>query len=541
LASTATDAQSGLRKMARAVDASATGIMITNASGIIEYSNPAFTNITGYTADELAGHTPAILKSGEQDEVFYQHFWQTISSGTPWSGKIVDKAKDGHTYPVRMTVSPITNDEGKISHYVAMHEDVSEQETLYKQLMQAQKMEAMGTLVAGIAHDFNNAFAGIMGNCYLAEVKAGDPHQVSEKLDRIRKQSQQAAGLIRRLLIFARHEAIQMQPLPLASLIRKSLKLQRASVPENVELKIDIANVPMRVQGDSTQLQHVLLNLIGNAVHALQGRPDPFIRVRLADMERSDLPPAFRSKSKAVRFAHLFVEDNGSGIAKEHRDKLFEPFFTTKERGKGTGLGLAMAYGAVHAHDGFIEVESEEGAGTIFHVYLPLLEDQGSMKHGMRKDEEIPRGQGETILLADDNPHVLESTHEMLKSMGYHVITACNGEDAIRWLENNQNKADILLLDVGMPHKSGVEVAVQARSMRPDIPVILVTGHDGEDTLGKVSDFERCVVLSKPYTPEQIGVYLRRLIGSQITDTDQSPTDFKSKSPFNRVTETGHE
>ncbi|GMQ99961.1 MAG: hypothetical protein BMS9Abin18_0791 [Zetaproteobacteria bacterium] len=541
LALLTTDAQSGLRKMARAVDASAAGIMITNASGIIEYSNPAFTNITGYSAGELAGNTPAILKSGEQDETFYQHFWQTISSGVPWSGRIVDKAKDGHAYPVRLTVSPITNDEGKISHYVAMHEDVSEQETLHKQLMQAQKMEAMGTLVAGIAHDFNNVLAGIMGNCYLAEVKAGDPHQVSEKLDRIRKQSQQAAGLIRRLLIFAHHEAIQMQPLSLASLIRESLKLQRASVPENVELKTDIASTPMEVHGDSIQLQQVLLNLIGNAVHALQGRPNPFIRVGLTDVDRSGLPSVFRSKSKAVRFAHLFVEDNGNGIAKEHREKLFEPFFTTKERGKGIGLGLAMAYGAVQAHDGFIEVESEEGIGTVLHVYLPLLETQESMKCNMRKDEKIPRGQGETILLADDNPHVLESTHEMLESMGYHVITACNGEEATRWFENNQNTVDALLLDVRMPHKSGVEVAALARNMRPDIPVILVTSHDEEDALGKVADFERCMVLSKPYTPEQIGVYLRRLIEAQITDTDQSPADLKSKSPLNRVTETGHE
>jgi len=514
LASIATNAQTGLRKMAQAVDASAAGIMITNASGTIEYSNPALTNITGYSADELAGNTPAILKSGEQNEEFYQHFWQTISSGTPWSGRVVDKAKDGHTYPVRMTVSPITNDEGKISHYVAMQEDVSEQESLHKQLMQAQKMEAMGSLVAGIAHDFNNALAGIMGNCYLAEAKMGDPHQVSEKLDRIRKQSQRAAGLIRQLLIFARHEDIQMQPLPLASLIKESLKLQRASVPENVELKTDIANAPMSVHGDSIQLQHVLLNLIGNAVHALQGRPDPFIRVGLTDIDRSGLPHAFRPKNKVMRFAHLSVEDNGSGIAKEHREKLFEPFFTTKERGKGTGLGLAMVYGAVQAHDGFIEVESEEGTGTVFHVYLPLLEDQGSVKCDIRKDGEIPRGQGETILLADDNPHVLESTREMLESMGYHVITACNGGEAIRWFENNQNTVDALLLDVGMPHKGGVEVARQARSMRPDIPVIFVTGHDKEDALDKVSDFGRCAVLPKPYTLDHIAVHLRRLIES---------------------------
>jgi len=515
LTTMATDAQSGLRTMARAVDASATGIIITNAFGIIEYSNPAFTSITGYPADALVGNTPAILKSGEHDEAFYQHFWQTISSGKPWSGRVVDRAKDGHTYPVHVTVSPISNDEGKISHYIAVQEDVSEQEALHKQLMQAQKMEAMGSLVAGVAHDFNNVLAGIMGNCYLAEVKVDNPHQVREKLDRIRKQSQQAAGLIRQLLIFARQEMIRMQPLPLGSLIRESLKLQRASIPENVELKTDITSAPMKVDGDSIQLQHVLLNLIGNAVHALQGRINPFIRIGLADMERSGLPHAFQAKSKAARFAHLSMEDNGSGIAKEHMEKLFEPFFTTKERGKGTGLGLAMAYGTVQVHDGFIEVESEQGIGTVFHIYLPLLETQGSMKCDMRKDGKILRGQGETILLADDDAHVLESTCEMLESMGYHVITVCNGEEATRWFENNQNTADVLLLDVGMPRKSGVEVAGQARSIRPGIPVILVTGHDEADALDKISDFERCVVLSKPYTPEQISVHLRRLIESQ--------------------------
>lgn len=512
LTSMATDAQSGLRTMARAVDASATGIIITNAFGIIEYSNPAFTSITGYSADALIGNTPAILKSGEQDEAFYQHFWQTISSGKPWSGRVVDRAQDGHIYPAHVTVSPISNDEGKISHYIAVQEDVSEQEALHKQLMQAQKMEAMGSLVAGVAHDFNNVLAGIMGNCYLAEVKVDNPHQVREKLDRIRKQSQQAAGLIRQLLIFARQEVVRMQPLPLGSLIRESLKLQRASIPENVELKTDIASAPMKINGDSIQLQHVLLNLIGNAVHALQGRPNPFIRIGLTDMERSGLSHAFQTKTKAARFARLSMEDNGSGIAKEYMEKLFDPFFTTKERGKGTGLGLAMAYGTVQAHDGFIEVESEQGIGTVFHVYLPLLEAQGSMKCDMRKDGKILRGQNETILLADDDAHVLESTREMLESMDYHVITVCNGEEATRWFENNQNTADILLLDVGMPRKSGVEVAGQARSIRPDIPVILVTGHDEEDALDKVSDFERCVVLSKPYTPEQIGVHLRRLI-----------------------------
>jgi len=512
LASLALDAQSGLRKMVQAVEASAAGIMITDGSGVIEYANPAFVKITGYTVNELLGNTPAILKSGEQDEAFYSHFWHTISSGKPWSGRVVDKARDGRTYPVHMTVAPITNDEGEITHYVATHEDVSDQEALEGQLIQAQKMDALGTLVAGVAHDFNNVLAGIMGNCYLAESKANDPDQVSEKLVRIRKQSQQAAGLIRQLLIFARHEDIQMQSLSLNSLINESLKLQRASVPESVELTTDISNVAMNIYGDSTQIQHVLLNLINNAVHALEGRPEPFIRVGLSDIAHPALPRAFRPKSKAMRFAHLIVEDNGCGIAKEHREKLFEPFFTTKERGKGTGLGLSMAYGAIQAHGGFVDIESGVGSGTSFHIYLPLLEDSTRVECGMSEDGEIPQGKGETVLLADDDVRVLESTREMLETMGYRVITVCDGEEVIQWFEHNQDVVDALVLDAAMPVMGGVEAACRIRRRKPGIPVIFATGYDQEHIQDIPLEFEASCALGKPFTPLQLGIALRQLL-----------------------------
>lgn len=512
LASLALDAQSGLRKMVKAVEASAAGIIITDCSGVIEYANPAFVKITGYSVNELLGNTPAILKSGEQDETFYSHFWHIISSGNPWSGRVVDKAKDGHIYPVRMTVSPITNDDNEITHYVAIHEDVSEQEALENQLAQAQKMDAMGTLVAGIAHDFNNMLASIVGNCYLAESHVNDPHQVSEKLRRIRKQSEQSGGLIRQLLIFARHESIQMKALPLASLIKESLKLQRASVPENVELRSDISDATMRIRGDSIQLQQALLNLINNAVHALEGRASPFIRVKLTDISCSDLPPGFRPKAKAVRFAYLVVEDNGCGIAEEHRKKLFEPFFTTKGRGKGTGLGLAMTYGAIQAHEGFIEVQGEKDVGTSFHIYLPLLDAKEQEKDGLNENGMMPQGMGETILLADDNAKVLESMREMLESMGYHVITAADGEEAIHLFESNQDTVDALLFDMAMPAMNGVEAAWKVRRINPGIPVVFVSGYEEDHISDIPSGFGSSCILSKPFSPLQLGCTLRKLL-----------------------------
>jgi len=494
--------------LAKAVEAAGDSVMITNQHGTIEFVNAAFTRITGYAADEAIGNNPSMLKSGEQDAQFYAQMWGKISKGERWQSRLVDRRKSGAFFPAELTISPVLNDEGDITHFVGIKRDLTERENLEQQFRQAQKMEAIGTLVGGIAHDFNNMLAGMTCNLYLAKQRVQDKPEVVQKLENIEQLSLGAAEMIRQLLTFSRQGLVSMNKLPLTSFLKETLKLLRSSVPENIDMHLDICSEALLIKGDSTQLHQVLMNLINNARDAVCAVERPTIIISLARFH-ADAACVERDAGFTVEnYARLSVADNGCGMAADQLEHLFEPFFTTKEQGKGTGLGLAMVYGAIEMHDGVIAVDSSEGKGSSFHIYLPLLEQKESAFESAQQaaEKQAVMGSGELILLADDQQHVVETGKEVLETMGYRVLTATDGQQAVELFKAQSNGIDLCILDIVMPVMTGDQAAKQIRQIKPDVKIIFATGYDKNLQSGMAQE----IVLSKPFSIIEMSQLIRQ-------------------------------
>jgi len=500
-------AEALVNKLSKSIEHAGESFLITDSQGIIEYVNPAFTKITGYPAEEAIGQSPRILKSGKQDDLFYSDMWNIISAGRSWSGKVIDRRKDGRFYPAMLNIAPIMDADGVITHYVSSHTDISELENMEHQFHQAQKMDAIGTLVGGIAHDFNNVLAGMNGSLYLAKQHARDNPEVVYKLESIEQLSFRAADMIKQLLTFARKDQVSMKRFRLNSFIKETLKFLRTSVPEDIEIHQDICSEPLMVNADATQLHQVLMNLVNNACDALESVEKPCISIQtdICDVDQEFLKS--HSYFEVGPYAHVSVQDNGSGIPADIIKHLFEPFFTTKEQGKGTGLGLAMVFGAVKTHNGYVLVDSVEGQGTVFHIYIPLLAVDGDDTATPEPDRVI-MGEGETILLVDDEENILGSGKEVLESLGYQVLTASNGQQAIDMYKTASSTVSLVILDVVMPVMGGIDAAEHIRRMGSDVKVMFSTGYD-KNARGNLEDE---AVLSKPFAVAEMSRLIREVL-----------------------------
>ena len=456
-------------------------MLISDSDGLIEYVNKAFCNITGYTFEESVGHTPAILKSGNQDEAFYQQMWATIKAGEVWQGEVVEKRKDGSFYPAMLSISPIRNNSGEITNYVGIHEDLSEHKQLEAQFRQAQKMEALGTLVGGIAHDFNNMLASMTGNLYIIKGKVKEQADLLKRVERVEKVAFQAAEMIKQMLVFARSNGVEMHRLSLSSFIKEAFNLHQITVPENIRMNKSICNANLSIMGNPSMLQQMLLNLINNAIDATEDIEQPCI-----DFSLSELKPdtGFCQRHNRARpdsdYAYMCISDNGCGIAEDNLEQIFDPFFTTKEVGKGTGLGLSMTSTIIESHGGFVEVESKRAEGTTFHIYLPLSQ-AGRKTVSPDTDNEVIDSKGETILIADDNDMLRQTTAETLQSLGYHTLLASNGFEAVEIFRTTS--VDVVILDLVMPISGGVAAAKDILNINSQASIIFATGYDKERAL----------------------------------------------------------
>ncbi|MBL4760345.1 MAG: response regulator [Mariprofundaceae bacterium] len=437
--------------------------------------------------------------------------WATILAGNDWEGRLINRKKDGTLYPTMMSVVAVY-DESEITNFIAVQQDMSEQLTLEDQLRQSQKMEAIGTLVGGIAHDFNNMLAGITGNLYLAKKLAKEDTGLVKKLENIESLSFRAADMIKQLLTFSRQDAVSMKAMNITACAYEALNFLRPTIPENIILHEDICVDKLSINGDETQLHQVLMNLVNNARDALEGMDKPCITFQLSRFYSDD---AFMQKHDCFgvkTYAHISIKDNGMGIPEEHIEHLFEPFFTTKEEGKGTGLGLSMVFGAVETHQGFIEVESKDGEGAVFHIYIPLLESSEVItdQSDIKLDPSQASG-GELILLVDDDLQVRKTTAEVIESMGYQVLQAADGLEAVDMFNDYQGACCLVILDVVMPHCGGVEAAKNIRKLNPNVPVIFVSGYDREKVL-KDDLIDNSQVLGKPVELDKMKSIIRHML-----------------------------
>jgi PAS domain S-box-containing protein len=383
------------------------------------------------------------------------------------------------------------------------------EDVLEQQLRQAQKMEAIGTLTGGIAHDFNNMLAGMLGTVYLVRKDLQDNPEAQAKLTRIEDTGFRAADVISQLLTFARKGEVHMQPLALSSFLKETIKMARSGVPADIHLTLDVPTDACVVKGDATLLQQVLLNLVTNAKHAVANNQQAEINVTLDRIEPDAAWLEKHSQHASRHYARLSIVDNGCGMDEEIRNKIFDPFFTTKPAGEGTGLGLSMAYGAVQSHEGVIEIESEPGKGSSFHVWLPLIDEQQTTPQSGK--EHVLSGNGETILVADDEPSVREVVQELLESMDYRVLTADDGAAAVQLFEQHQETIRLVVLDVVMPQLGGVDAALQIRESNPHIPVVFQTGY-GEDLVRQ--NLTNSCILTKPVDIAEFSRVLRVMLES---------------------------
>jgi len=504
-------AEESLQKLSCAVEQSADIIFITNSKGIIEYVNPAFEALSGYSREEVIGQTPAILKSGQQPPALYRELWETIRSGDIYRSILVNRKKDGGVYYIDESISPIRDSAGEITHFVSNGRDLTDRLHLEAQLLQAQKMDAIGRLAGGVAHDFNNLLTIITSYSELAldSVVSGSPTQT--RLQEILSAAHRAAELTRQLLAFSRQQPQALRVAELNPVIGGIVKTLHRLIGEDIELIFVPGEELGRIRLDPVQIEQILMNLASNSRDAMpQGGQ---LTIQTSDVQ---LEEQYVDRKNAIiplgRYAVLTVTDTGAGIPADHLSHVFEPFYTTKPSGKGTGLGLATVYGIVKQNHGFVWVYSEPGMGTTFKIYLPCVANQPvTPEIPQITCEPVLRG-NETVLLVEDEEALRRAAAEFLGLRGYTVLEARDGLDALSVTKNHGSTIHLAVTDVVMPHMSGGQLANELDTLRPETRVLFVSGYAGQTVLDhKVVNVENNF-LQKPFTLTQLAQKVRAVL-----------------------------
>ena len=381
---------------------------------------------------------------------------------------------------------------------------------------QSQKMETIGTLVGGIAHDFNNMLAGINANLFMIKRKGNPDSETLNRMDNVGDLVMGASDMIRQLLTFARKDKVKFQYFDLTPFLEEAYKLATVSISAQINIRFENNTQDLFVQANGTQLQQVLMNMLNNARDALRNKKKPAIIIKVEKYKPSERFKKANPELIADTYATITIMDNGDGIPADKIDKIFEPFFTTKEVGKGTGLGLAMCYGAIQSHHGTIKVQSEVGKGTAFKIYLPICNEEFAEQSTMTTLS-VTIGNGETILFVDDDQKLREAQKEALEMLGYKVIEAKNGKEAVSLFQEHQTSIDLILMNLNMPIMGGVKAAEHIRAIDNNVQIVFLTGYDKDATFegGFLPSAEE-LILEKPYTMEK----LNRVIQKKLLNTE---------------------
>ncbi|GMV92134.1 MAG: hypothetical protein AMXMBFR82_19120 [Candidatus Hydrogenedentota bacterium] len=496
-------------RLAIALEQAAEAVVVTNARGEITYVNPAFERITGYSRDEAHGQNPRILKSGEQDDEFYDELWETLGRGKVWSGKLKNRRKDGNLYDAEMTVSPVLDESGSITSYVAIQRDVTDELALERRVSQSQKLEAVGTLAGGIAHDFNNILGAILGYGQLIAEAVPPGSETHDDITNLLEAAHRATELVRQILAFSRRSEEDLQVIEIGLIAKEALKLLRPSLPATIEIRADIDVTGTTVLADPTQIHQVLMNLCTNSYHSMREKGGTLT----VSLKPFGVDAAIAGSNPDLRqgdYVRLTVADTGHGISPENLERVLEPFFTTKEQGEGTGLGLSTVHGVVKSHGGALTIYSEVGAGTTVHVYLP----QATHKRQAEAEtiQDVPSGH-ERILLLDDEAALVRILERGLRKLGYAITSETNPVDALALFKSDPNAFDIVISDLTMPKMTGMEFAAEIRTIRPDLPVVIASGHADDSLRERIAGIGVSYFLAKPIRVPEVARLIRSILG----------------------------
>jgi PAS domain S-box-containing protein len=497
-------------RLLSAIEQTGEMVVVMDKEAVIQYVNPAFTSVTGYTRQEVVGQTIHILESHQQDEEFYRELWAKVSGGDTFKGRMINRRRDGSLYTEDMSISPVFNSEGNIAGYVSVGRDVTDEIRMAAQLLQAQKMEAVGRLAGGVAHDFNNMLAVILGHAEMAMNKVDPSHPSYAEFETIRKAADRSADLTRQLLAFARKQTIVPKILELNDTLEGMLKMLRRLIGEEINLVFKPGADLPPIKMDPGQIDQLLANLCLNARDAISGHGR--ITIETSKIALDETHCAKQEGCVPGEFVRLTVSDDGCGIARETLENIFEPFFTTKGLGRGTGLGLATVYGIVKQNRGIINVYSEPGMGSIFNIYLPACSGPDDLPQG-KPQGEIPRGNGERVLLVEDEPALIKMAKDLLEMIGYVVLPSESTIEAERLAEEYAGRVDLLMTDVIMPERDGRELAKLLQSRYPGMKCLFMSGYTS-DVIDRHGVLEEGMhFIQKPFSISDLAVKVKTALG----------------------------
>jgi PAS domain S-box-containing protein len=490
-------AEAQLSRLALAVESAYESIVITELDGSIVYVNPAFEVMTGYKRGEVIGKSPQILSTGRTSQGEYDDIWREIRAGRTWSGRFWNRRKDGVEYLEDATISPVRDDHGRVINYLAVKRDITREHLLENRLRQTQKLEALGQLTGGVAHDLNNVLQVVQSCAELGLRRTTDAAYAYGKMCDILTASKRGAGIIAQLLAFTRRQGAPLKQTDLNEVISETGTMLKRLLPDNVELRMELGNDLLRIQADPARLSQVLLNL---AVNARDAMPEG----GLLSIRTSKWTDSSGSKS----WLRLTVEDSGIGMSADTKAQMFEPFFTTKEAGRGTGLGLATVKEIVEQAGAEITVESEPGKGARFHIDFP--EATRTLETAAENERvSTERPVSGRVMVCEDDAAVRTAICDYLEAVGVEVIGCRDANEAIA--EAAKEMPDVLISDVIMPGRSGLQLVEELRLQRKELKVLLMTGHTEREILSAAEARSNVSVLLKPFSTVSLMRHLREL------------------------------
>jgi len=492
----------------RSLFESARDIIFTlSLDGLITKINPAVELTTGWKPEDLNGKHVFEILHPDDNAIAAESLQRVLNGGPSHYNEYQVRKKSGEylTAEIRVTLQ-IRN--GEKVGLLGIARDVTVQKKLELQFRQAQKMESIGTLAGGIAHDFNNIMGIVYGYLAMAEQHINNTEKLEQDIEMIRTASDRGAALVRQLLAFARKSSVVFEQIDLNVLIKDLVPMLYATFPKTVEIELDLHKNVLPISADKNQLHQALLNIAVNARDAMSkgGKLSFKSEFILSEKLKTRIPDAPDGE-----YVHLAIIDNGSGMDEDIKNKAFDPFFTTKQKGKGTGLGLAVVYGIIGSHNGFVDVETETGKGTTIHVFLPKssLQKEVSLPPGDLKDI---RGGNEIILIVEDEIPLRYFLKSLLESKGYIVLEASDGIEGMKIFNENKNQVALVISDFGMPKLDGLGLLKNIIEIKPTARLILTSGYIAPEQKSEILKAGARDIILKPYKPNEVLQHIREIL-----------------------------
>lgn len=504
-------AERSARLLATAVEAAGEAVLVTDTEGVIEYVNPSFERLSGYSAAEAVGRTPRILNSGRQPDSFFARLWSTLRSGGSFRGQFLNRRKDGTLYEQQTTITPVVDERGEPTHFVSVSRDVTVEREIDRQIATSEKASAVAQLASGMSHDFRNLLNVVLVNSEFLRDACPDNPELDGQISDMQAAVAGGIDLVTRLLNIARPDgAAERMVVDLNTVLTDMEGILRAAVARSVDLVLTPWGRELRVRIDRVQIEQALLNLARNASQAMP--EGGVLEIAAARVER--LPEGVQTTNESgdpdAPYARLVVTDTGSGMDAEALARVYDPFFTTKET--GTGLGVPMVQRTVHEHGGSITFESEVGVGTTVTAYLPLVEAHAEVATPESVTETpSPASGGERILLVEDDDGLRRTAERALMRLGYDVTTATDGLEAIRLIEAG-DRWDLLLTDMMMPGLGGAELYRRLEERDIRMSVIFMSGQTPELIAGFTSGGAVTGFLQKPWSLQSLASTVREAL-----------------------------